>query len=248
VRGRCQCLEFLALRIIFKMPLGTAATIGVAAGAGALSAWGQERANQKNLQIAREQMAFQERMSGSAYQRSMKDMKLAGLNPMLAYQQGGASSPGGASATMEDITAPALSSAMQARRMRADLKLIEKQVKNVEAQTIERLALGREAHSRAVKLKAENLMWGILGSTVKFGRDMDPGSFAFGAGPEGNINLNRFITAQIKDMESKARISQAGAQGAETYGRAPVPYERLTAPLLKRFQEFMQSQFGRFGG
>lgn len=43
---------------------------------------------------------WQEHMSSTAYQRAVEDMRKAGLNPILAFSNGGASTPGGSAGTI----------------------------------------------------------------------------------------------------------------------------------------------------
>lgn len=108
---------------------------GIMAGAGALLNYGSQRdTNENNLQIAREQMAFQGQMSNTAHQREVEDMKKAGLNPILSAHGGGASSPSGASATMQapQIDMPSIIQAvsLDQQQQRIDIERQNSQISN----------------------------------------------------------------------------------------------------------------------
>lgn len=104
-------------------PITSLITPGVGAALGGVGSYlGISAANKANQQMAQNQMNFQADMSNTSYQRAVQDMMKAGLNPMLAYQQGGASTPGGSTATMDNVLGNATNTAIASANAIQDLR------------------------------------------------------------------------------------------------------------------------------
>lgn len=122
---------------------------------------GQESANAANAEIAastnKATMDFQERMSNTSWQRGVKDMEAAGLNPMLAYGMGGASVPSGSSqtATMHNASAPLAHAVSNAAFSAAN-------VENTHADTAKKVAEAEQASAQASTSRSQALLNEVL--------------------------------------------------------------------------------------
>lgn len=136
----------------------------------AFSAAEAEKARQFNASQADLNRQFQDKESSTAWQRGVADIKAAGLNPALAYGQGGASSPVGSTASssspsgqmarMDSSAGAGISSAVAAAQAIQSVETQAAQRDQIHAQTastLEQANLNKEQAATVAAMRAHTV-------------------------------------------------------------------------------------------
>lgn len=172
----------------------------IAAGSSLLGGLLSNSANEKQAQ---DQMDFQERMSSTAHQREVDDLKKAGLNPMLSAKLGGASSPPGAAAHIENALTPAVNSGLAAQQNQVTVENIRAQTEKVRQET-------NESVSREMLNKSEEFL-----NTVRVPRlqqDTVTGSFSAAEIAErtrGYVLQRQKVLEEIDQLKRQGKLTEA---------------------------------------
>ncbi|QCQ85018.1 DNA pilot protein [Blackfly microvirus SF02] len=210
----------------------TGALIGSIGGSlvsGLFGSSAQKKANKTNIQLQQKQLDWQERMANTEWQRGVEDMKAAGLNPMLAYSQGGASSPNVSAATVnpEDGLARGISSASEKAMAILAMKQTEANIELTKANTIKTVEEAKTAGVTSANA-GERQTAELANIRAEYRRIIEGEDLT----KAQRANLEELLPGMIRQQQAQLGLTSASTQSAKAEARikeSGIPEAEATA-------------------
>ena len=214
--------------------------VGGAIGSGIAGVLGAEEANDQRVASSRDQMAFQERMSNTAHQREVKDLAVAGLNPMLSAKLSGASSPAGSMPVVENSSTSAETASTNAMNR----ALIAAQIKTAESQAALNSAQAAKVVEETQQVHSESGLKAIDLEIATQLRDLGLSSKV--ASSRSEAEIGEFLVRRIRSsMDYNAQEELNTAARSRGFGFWEAMVKDVECECLKRLNH--DEYKGRFG-
>jgi len=202
----------------------------IAAGIAGADLLGGLMTNSANSREAQRNRDFQERMSNTSYQRAVADLKQAGINPMLAYMKGGASTPSGSTAQLENPArglGQSVGSAVQARKAAA---LLDAQIYETNARGDTAVEQGRLLSEQRLSAAIDNIQ-----------KEQFSAQDA-----QAKIDLARKQVEQISEAIEHSKSQQESEALARQLMRLEMMAKQLGLPSLLNEARIDESWYGKY--